>query len=35
MKSSNHEMWELDNENTKAVISYNWAGMFGFANDDI
>ena len=35
MQSSNHAMWELDIENTKIVISYNWAGMLGFSNDDI
>lgn len=35
MHSSNQAMWELDIENTKAVISYNWAGMLGFENDDI
>jgi PAS domain S-box-containing protein len=35
MHSSNQAMWELDIENIKAVISYNWAGMLGFENDDI
>lgn len=35
MKSSNQAMWELDLESMNAVISYNWAGMLGFANDDI
>ena len=35
MKSSNQAMWELDLESMTAVISYNWAGMLGFSNDDI
>jgi PAS domain S-box-containing protein len=35
MSSSEQAMWELDIENTTAVISYNWAGMLGFTNDEI
>lgn len=35
VRSSNQAMWELDIESTKAVISYNWPALLGFANDDI
>jgi PAS domain S-box-containing protein len=35
MHSSNQAMWELEIESSKVVISYNWAGMLGFTNDDI
>jgi len=35
MRSSNQAMWELDIESTNVIISYNWAGMLGFVNEDI
>jgi PAS domain S-box-containing protein len=35
MSSSNQAMWELDIATNKAIISYNWAGMLGFVNEEI
>jgi PAS domain S-box-containing protein len=35
MASSNQAMWEFDIATHKTVISYNWGGMLGYANDDI
>ncbi len=35
MSSSNQAMWELYIATNKAIISYNWAGMLGFVNEEI
>jgi PAS domain S-box-containing protein len=35
MHSSNQAMWEFEIENSKVIISYNWAGMLGYTNDSI
>lgn len=35
MSSSSQAMWEFDIETNKGVISYNWAGMLGYRNDEI
>lgn len=35
MSSSSQAMWEFDIETTETIISYNWAGMLGFSNDEI
>jgi PAS domain S-box-containing protein len=35
MLSSNQAMWEMDIETNKTIISYNWAGMLGYTNEEI
>lgn len=35
MSSSNQAMWELDIETNNTIFSYNWAGMLGYASDEI